>query len=1025
LLNYRLLQLVSLEVKLYMEDKLKEAVELIDSAKRDKRSHLNLSGLGLIELPPSLGCLTNLTYLNLSGNNLTTCPNILGKLSQLNELNLSNNKLTEFPAFLLQLTNITELDISSNRLIEIPDSIILLDKLNVLDISFNRLTDLPDSLTEMNSIQFLNISNNEFHNIPCSINHLKNLISLDVSGNMLRGLPDSLANLPKIRRLIAARIGLEALPKWVLALKNLEVLSVSDNQLTHLPSTIENLKSLKSFCVASNRLKELPKSITKLTALEYLSLGRNPIVCLPDSMNKLTMLRGLDLNTEVCVLYWEEGRKAWRRDKKDSSANLESLPVSMRNMPLLSELFLHGQKKLGLPPEVMGPTWNDLNDITSVGTVRKAASPESILNYYFSKTIGSPLNEAKMILVGRGGVGKTSLVNRLVNSCYNPSENKTDGIAITPWFVRVGEDQVRLNIWDFGGQEIMHATHQFFLTKRSLYLLVLNAREGEQDANIEYWLRMIESFGGNSPVLIVINKINDHYFDLNRRGLQMKFPSIRGFIQTDCEAGMGMDDLREAILQETDRLEHLRDPFPVSWFEVKDTLSNLPKTEGKSFIPYVRYQEICLENNLTDPVSQETLVGFLHDLGIVVNFRDDPRLAETHVLNPEWVTNGIYKILNAKTLAAKAGELHLNDLTTILNEQEYPRMMHPFLLDLMRKFELCYPFYETNESYLVPELLGKEEPDLQQYETQDALYFEYHYNIIPEGLLPRFIVRSRALNRNLPRWRTGVVLFWDNNYAVVKADVQDKLVSIVITGQPAGRRRLLSVIRADLEHIHSSFNKLQAILYVPVPNHPGHVIRYEDLCAYEAAGITHNALVAEGQVIQVNIHELLEGIDETPLCKGWELMHGAARLVFSYSHKDEELRDELETQLKLLQRQGFISMWHDRKITPSNRWAGVIDVEFERADIILLLISADFLASDYCYETEMMNALEREKKGETKVVPIVIRACNWKGALFSGLQGLPTDLRPVTSWPNRDEAWNDVAKGIRNLVEEIGSRRVT
>ena len=251
-----------------------------------------------------------------------------------------------------------------------------------------------------------------------------------------------------------------------------------------------------------------------------------------------------------------------------------------------------------------------------------------------------------------------------MNGRFNPRETKTNGIAITPWTVQVGHDRddVRLNVWDFGGQEIMHATHQFFLTKRSLYLLVLNAREGEQDANVDYWLRIIESFGGDSPVLVVINKVKDHFFDLNRRGLHNKFPAIRLFITTDCEANIGLKDLEKAILSGTDRLEHLRDPFPASWFAVKNVLAELPGTEHANFIPYARYQQLCQASGVTEGTGQETLERFLHDLGIVVNFRDDPRLAETHVLSPEWVTNGIYKILNAETLARKKGELRVADL---------------------------------------------------------------------------------------------------------------------------------------------------------------------------------------------------------------------------------------------------------------------------------------------------------------------------------------------------------------------------
>jgi internalin A len=145
--------------------------------------------------------------------------------------------------------------------------------------------------------------------------------------------------------------------------------------------------------------------------------------------------------------------------------------------------------------------------------------------------------------------------------------------------------------------------------------------------------------------------------------------------------------------------------------------------------------------------------------------------------------------------------------------------MHIFLLDLMRKFELCCEFYDNGGHYLVPELLGKVEPDLSAFETNESLRFDYRYNIVPEGLLPRFIVRSRALNRAQARWRTGVILEWERNSAVVKADPQDRHVSISVIGPVDGRRRLLSVLRADLEHIHRSIPKLQARGQLPVPGH--------------------------------------------------------------------------------------------------------------------------------------------------------------------------------------------------------------
>jgi len=843
----------------------------------------------------------------------------------------------------------------------------------------------------------LNLSRLGLAEIPPAFEQLTDLEVLDVSCNQVSALPDTAGKLRRLKQLVLHHNELEELPEFLTDLPRLQILNVADNLLRCLPEGLGRLSELRELYVGGNRLQNLPESTARLTKLEKIGLSRNHLASLPDWLGAFDRLSLLAAHTNF----------------------LSTLPNSLRPLRRLTQLLLHGNARLRLPPEVLGPTWE-----TVVTENAKPTNPAALLDYYFQA--GRPSNEAKVLLLGRGGVGKTSLVNRLVHSRYNPKETKTDGIAITPWGVKTGQDEVRLNIWDFGGQEIMHATHQFFLTKRSLYVLVLNAREGEQDANVEYWLRLIQSFGGDSPVLIVINKACAHAFDLNRRGLKEKFPAIQDFLQTDCESEHGLKELRQAILRETDRLEHLRDPFPASWFSVKDTLAHLRERVGENFIPFARYQQLCAEQGVKEAVSQETLVGFLHDLGIVVNFRDDPRLAETHVLNPEWVTNGIHKVLNDPQLAAQHGELRLVDLARVLDQKDYPQKMHLYLLDLMRKFELCYEMHDGDGHYLVPELLGKEEPDLGEFAGAEALRFNYRYNILPEGLLPRFIVRSRALNKNLPRWRTGVVVAWEGNRAVVKADLQDRTVSIAVVGDGAGRRRLLTVIRADLEVIHRCITKLEATEEVPVPGQAGLAVGYATLCVLEAEGETELKLVHNGKLVKVKIADLLNGVEEAS-ARSCEPMRQAGaregvRVAFSYSHKDEELRDRLETHLKLLQRQGVISTWHDRKIMPGDKWAGVIDDNFKRAEMILLLVSVDFLAWDYCYEIEMKAALEREAKREARVVPVILRMCDWASAPFAMLQALPKDGKPVMKWADRDEAWTDVEKGIKKVAEELRSR---
>ncbi|GJL67733.1 MAG: hypothetical protein NPIRA06_03680 [Nitrospirales bacterium] len=128
------------------------------------------------------------------------------------------------------------------------------------------------------------------------------------------------------------------------------------------------------------------------------------------------------------------------------------------------------------------------------------------------------------------------------------------------------------------------------------------------------------------------------------------------------------------------------------------------------------------------------------------------------------------------------------------------------------------------------------------------------------------------------------------------------------------------------------------------------------------------------------------------------------KVFISYSHKDKRYRSQLETHLALLKREGIIKVWHDRKITAGQEWADQIDENLEQASLIILLISSDFLASDYCYDKEMSRALEKHQNGQARIIPIIIRSVDWGTARFSKLQALPQDGKSVASWKIKDEA---------------------
>jgi internalin A len=845
--------------------------------------------------------------------------------------------------------------------------------------------------------------------------------TLDLSRLALATLPPEIGSLTELRSLDLGNNQLATLPPEIGLLAALQTLELNDNQLATLPPEIGSLAALQRLIYYSNALQSLPPVICSLTALQTLHLGNNRLTTLPPEIGSLMELQTLHLDfNNFTTLPPEIGSLAALRTLDLRTNELASLPPEIRYLGALKELFLHGNPDLGLPDEVLGRAHGDVR-----GGNAKHASPAVILDYYFrvSTQPTAPLNEGKMILVGRGEVGKTSLVRRLRENKFDSGQTKTDGIRIEPWPISPGPGgPVLLHVWDFGGQEIMHATHRFFLTRRSLYLVVLNGREGGEDADAEYWLKTISTLAPDSPVLVVLNKYRSHPASLNRTGLWAKYPNVCGFVQTDCAdpEPLGIEKLEQAIKQAVnEHLPDVRAKFPASWSRIKDALSQMRKVLNKDFITFDQYRDLCDRHKETDPVAQENLAGFLNDLGIALNYKDDPRLSDKHVLNPQWVTEGIYKILNAPTLAEAGGALHVGQLCTILSGAEYPKAMHGFVFELMRKFELCFPFPDRDGEYLIPELLSKDEhADARTFRGDaGATRFHYRYEILPEGLIPRFIVRTYVHSEGMPRWRTGVVLRFEGNTALVWADVTEGRVEVIVTGNAASRRRLLAVVRSQFDHIHGHL-KLRPREEVPVPSVPGLVLGYGDLLTYEREQELHPRIPFGGALHKIDVMQLLNGLDVEGARSGMKTREPkAARLFYSYSSKDEEYKEELETHLSLLKREGKLATWHMKRIVPGTDWEKSIDENLKSADIILLMISSDFLASGYINDVEVKQAMAQHKSGKSHVIPVFVRDCSWTTAPFGKLQGVPKG-KAVKLWQDRDPAWREISDWIRKIADE-------
>ena len=564
-----------------------------------------------------------------------------------------------------------------------------------------------------------------------------------------------------------------------------------------------------------------PSEILTLTSLTLLNVASNKIQSIPEKITQLANLVELDL----------------------SDNHIDSLPHELRALTNLQRLNLTNNP-LPIPPEI----------------IEKINEPQTILSYYFSLTTGKkkPLGETKILVVGQGSVGKTSLIQRIIHNNFKP-EDKTEGIAISQWEVNgktVTSDakaKIELNLWDFGGQEIMHATHQFFLTRRSLYLLILDSRLKQEENRVEYWLKMIQSFGGDSPVLIVGNKTDQHPLDIDRTGLQNKYPNIVGILETSAATGQGISELRSAISMQVDLLPHVHDLLPETWFTIKARLENIK--HDKNYFSQNEYVDLCNEYEVTEELDQRALIGFLHDLGVVIYFQDDPRLEALGILNPEWVTNGVYKILNSHILFQSKGVLTSLLLNEILNLDEYPRDKRLFIVDMMKKFELCYEI--DNSQFLVTDLLPKDEPFTGDW--LNALAFQYHYDVLPSSIISRFIVRMNAFIHKTV-WRSGVVLKNGENTALIKADAEDRKIYILVGGNKTTCRDFLSMIRGEFESIHRTIAKIEATAKVPHPQDIDLVFDYKELLQFERDGILEFPKSFQDKTIMVNVRQLLDGV---------------------------------------------------------------------------------------------------------------------------------------------------------------------
>ncbi|HEX6748708.1 MAG TPA: COR domain-containing protein [Longimicrobium sp.] len=480
-------------------------------------------------------------------------------------------------------------------------------------------------------------------------------------------------------------------------------------------------------------------------------------------------------------------------------------------------------------------------------------------------------------------------------------------------------------------------------------------------------------------------------------------------------------------------------PFPDRWRAIKNHVAGM----SDNFLPYGRYAELCNENGETDPDAQADLAGILHALGLALYFGKDPRLHDTRVLNPRWVTGGVYAVIRSPSVAENNGQLAVSTMPRVLEEAEaqrvvkardYPAETHPFILELMRAFQLCFASEEEGEPgvpakrYLVPELLPEFEPEMAEPWEEAPVRLRYSYEVLPPGLLPRFIVRTHALSEGAPHWRHGVVLRHGEASALIREESdRPELDVFVLGGDNDTRQVLVTMVRRELEALHGEM-KMAPVEELELTGAAESWIGVKALREIEEPEIPMKKLpIRPDGTAEVNVPlelDKLEPAESRAINRDPTTAPVPVRIFVSYAHKDERQLQRLDATLGVLEQHHGLVPWLDKRLIAGDEWDEEIRRRLEEMDIFLFIASQRSLVSTYIRNPELRRARERWEVGEVEIVCVKLEPCAADEDPHLGkLQRLASKYSSIAETNPRSVAWEQVRKDLLPVIKRVRERK--
>ena len=617
-------------------------------------------------------------------------------------------------------------------------------------------------------------------------------------------LPSDISQLTDLKELVFQHCDIKTLPAWIGNLSKLEYLLMYGCNTEAILGDFSKLTQLVKLLLLHNNISSI-SPVYQLSNLEHLELfHNNSCLTISDEIAKLKKIKVIDFE----------------------QSKIKRIPIGLVELGLP---FIFGGS--------LGKRGIYLNGVTlEEGDISLFSQPREVIEaFYFGQQTPQDtarVRECKVIFLGDGNAGKSALIERMMKDTFIEGKPPTEGVRMHNWEMEMaGEDPAALRILDFGGQEIMHAMHRCFLTRHTVYVIVCESRaDSDIDRDAARWLETVRSFAEDSPVILALNKCDvNPNIDVNRRGLMKICPGLR-VVRTsaawDRERGVGelLSVIREAV---AGRLKTL-DTFPANWLTIKQTLSGMEK-------PYIEdeaYRVLCRENKLDGRELQNQVLDWFGDLGVAYHYHDsgfdNPLLEQIRVLNPAWLTNGIYRLI--LRTPERGGLLRHREIEEVLKafhsgdihpEIVYTRQETQFILFVMRQFEISH---KLGREELIPMKLPKTPPlSADDFPTGRSLRISWEGDYFPSTAVHRLMIRKvRDLDTDCI-WRGGARFADRENERSALVEMRERCIDLYVDAAN-DRRIYLEELRREMLNILRELNlNCEEYLYCTVNGQVGKV----------------------------------------------------------------------------------------------------------------------------------------------------------------------------------------------------------